>query len=172
MGTLAMFFLAQEEYQKVTSFQECEDRGFAIMESHPRQCQANGVTFVEELKETPIEEETPIVETPVTPEPIVVTEPLPDALIKSPLVIRGEAVGNWYFEASFPIRLLDGNGEELVVKPAQAQGEWMTTNYVPFEVSLEFETPDTDTGILVLEKDNPSGLPEHDASMKIPVRFK
>jgi Immunoglobulin-like domain of bacterial spore germination len=172
MGTLAIFFLSQDAYQKVTSFQDCVQRGFAVMESHPRQCRANGTTFVETLQQ-PIEvATTTTAETASNPEPVVVLEPLPDTLIASPLTVTGQAVGSWYFEASFPVRLLDGNGEELAVQPAQAQGDWMTTSYVPFAVTLEFEKPSTDTGILVLEKDNPSGLPENDASIKIPVSFK
>jgi spore germination protein GerM len=54
---------------------------------------------------------------------------------------------------------------------AQAQGDWMTTNFVPFSSTLTFSTPTTPTGILVLQKDNPSGLPENDAEIRIPVRF-
>lgn len=99
------------------------------------------------------------------------TEPSADAVLRSPLTIRGEARGSWYFEASFPIRLLDGNGKELGVVPAQALGEWMTTEFVPFEAMLTFAAPDTETGTLVLEKDNPSGLPENADELRIPVRF-
>ena len=99
------------------------------------------------------------------------TRPLPNALVESPLVVSGEARGNWYFEASFPIKLYDANGKELTVAVAQAQGEWMTTEFVPFETILTFPNPITPTGTLVLEKDNPSGLPEHADELRIPVRF-
>lgn len=92
--------------------------------------------------------------------------------IKSPLKVSGEARGFWYFEASFPAMLLDANGKELAIKPAQAKGEWMTENFVPFEVSLEFSRPDTENGFLVLQKDNPSGLPENDRELRIPIRFR
>lgn len=101
---------------------------------------------------------------------IRVTEPQPNATISSPVTIKGEARGTWYFEASFPVRLLDNQGNEIAVVPAQAQGEWMTTEFVPFEVSLPFTTTATE-GMLVLEKDNPSGLPENAASVEIPVKF-
>ncbi|MBI4094343.1 MAG: GerMN domain-containing protein [Candidatus Liptonbacteria bacterium] len=97
--------------------------------------------------------------------------PLRDAVVRSPLVVRGEARGTWFFEASFPVRILDGNGNELGVVPAQAQGEWMTEAFVPFEATLTFTPPTTDTGTLILEKDNPSGLPEHADELRIPVRF-
>lgn len=99
------------------------------------------------------------------------TEPAADAVLRSPLTIRGEARGSWYFEASFPVRLFDGNGKELGAVPAQALGDWMTTEFVPFEATLVFTAPDTETGTLVLEKDNPSGLPENADELRVPVRF-
>ena len=97
--------------------------------------------------------------------------PLPGATITSPLRVMGSARGFWFFEASFPVMLLDGNGDTLDMKPAQAQGEWMNKEWVPFATVLEFTTPATTTGTLVLRKDNPSGLPENDAEVRIPVRF-
>lgn len=103
---------------------------------------------------------------------IRVSNPKNNDVIKSPLKIAGEARGLWYFEASFPVRLLDGNGKELVIKPAQALDEWMTERFVPFEAVLEFPKPETDSGTLILQKDNPSGLPEHDRELRIPVKFR
>src|SRR3989338_3269949 len=97
--------------------------------------------------------------------------PLPNQQVASPLKVSGKAVGNWYFEASFPIMILDANGEKLGVVPAQAQSGWMTTEFVPFEATLTFDKPTTKTGTLVLMKDNPSGLPEYDNSISIPVSF-
>lgn len=102
---------------------------------------------------------------------IVVASPLPNAVVSSPLTVTGEARGNWYFEASFPVKLIDGNGNELAVTFAQAQGDWMTTDFVPFSVTLTFDPPSTPTGALILEKDNPSGLPENDAFITVPVQF-
>ena len=97
---------------------------------------------------------------------------LANSVIKSPLKIAGEARGVWYFEASFPIKLLDGNGNQIAIAVAQAQDNWMTIELVPFEATLEFKTPATDTGTLVFQKDNPSGLPEHDADVRVPIRFR
>ena len=111
---------------------------------------------------------------------IRVTAPVANALITSPLTVTGEARGTWYFEASFPVAILDANrteildasGYQVAVVPAQAQGEWMTENFVPFLATLDFTPPATDTGFVVFKKDNPSGLPEHDASVEVPVRFR
>ncbi len=97
--------------------------------------------------------------------------PEPNAVIRSPLVVRGEARGYWFFEASFPVRLFAASGRELAVVPAQAKGDWMTENFVPFEVTLIFEPGAATEGMLVFQKDNPSGLPEHDDELRISVRF-
>ena len=102
---------------------------------------------------------------------IHVFAPPANAVVESPLVVRGEARGSWYFEASFPVKLYDGNGILLAQTPAQAQSEWMTLDFVPFEARLFFVHPTTITGMLVLEKDNPSGLPENADFISIPVHF-
>lgn len=113
----------------------------------------------------------PATSTPDLSNRLRVTEPVANQLVRSPFVVRGEARGPWYFEASFPVRLLDANGRELALAPAQAQGDWMTESFVPFEVRLSFATPTTETGTLVLQNDNPSGLPENAFEYRIPVRF-
>jgi len=102
---------------------------------------------------------------------IRVTSPMQNEVIESPLTVTGEARGYWYFEASFPVELVDSNGTQLALKPAMAKGEWMTEEFVPFEVTLEFGKPTTNTGILILHKDNPSGLVENDDELRIPVKF-
>jgi hypothetical protein len=105
------------------------------------------------------------------PDLIHVSAPSAGSHVTSPLHVAGEARGTWFFEASFPVKLLDAAGNVLVQAPAQAKGEWMTEAFVPFELSLSFEAPSAGTGTLVLEKDNPSGLPEHADELRIPVVF-
>ena len=98
--------------------------------------------------------------------------PKPNDLISSPLKIKGEARGFWFFEASFPVRLVDANGNNIPLDPPYVMAaEWMTENYVPFETTHTFAKPQTSTGTLIIQKDNPSDLPEHDDSFSIPVRF-
>lgn len=94
-------------------------------------------------------------------------------VIESPLVIKGEAPGTWFFEASFPIQLMDSNGQVIATAIAQAKGDWMTTDYVPFEATLTFDgsLSGSGEGELVFKKDNPSGLPENDGEFRMPVRF-
>ncbi len=101
---------------------------------------------------------------------IVIDLPRSNDLISSPLAVTGKARGVWFFEASLPLLLVDENGNRIAESYATAQGEWMTTEFVPLKGSISFVT-DAQNGFLLVRKDNPSGLPEHDAELKIPVRF-
>jgi hypothetical protein len=91
--------------------------------------------------------------------------------ITSPLIIKGQARGPWYFEATFPIQLKDANGRLLVESYGQATGEWMTADFVPFETTLTFTKPTTTTGTLIFMNANPSGEPDKDMRLEIPVTF-
>ncbi|KKT81251.1 MAG: hypothetical protein A3B99_05145 [Candidatus Yanofskybacteria bacterium RIFCSPHIGHO2_02_FULL_44_12b] len=110
--------------------------------------------------------------TPFVSDKVRVATPLPNQIIESPLGISGEARGTWFFEASFPVRLYDANGKEMAVAVAMTSDNWMTTEFVSFSTVLEFSQPETLTGSLVFQKDNPSGLPELDDEISIPVRFR
>lgn len=93
-------------------------------------------------------------------------------VVSSPLTVTGEARGTWYFEASFPVKLLDQSGNTIATAVATAQGDWMTTDFVPFTATLTFPAqPSGSTGTLVLEKDNPSGLPQNADSLSITIQF-
>ena len=100
---------------------------------------------------------------------VKVTSPRVNQTVQSPLTVKGEATGFWFFEASFPIKILDESGKVLGRGIAQAQSDWMTEEFVPFEATLDFEAPATEKGFLVLMKDNPSGLPENDEELQIPI---
>ena len=143
---------------EITTFEECAAK-YPVMESYPEQCNTpDGKNFVRDISAD-------------FSDLIKVDAPKANAVIASPLTITGQARGMWYFEASFPVRLEDANGTVLAQVPAQAQGEWMTENFVPFKVILTFPTPLTETGTLVVHNDNPSGLPENDKEIRIPVQF-
>jgi hypothetical protein len=102
---------------------------------------------------------------------IQVTLPKPGDKVASPLEIHGQARGNWYFEASFPIKIKDSTGKELGVAVAQAQGDWMTTDFVPFTAILQFQAPTAATGTIYFEKDNPSGLPANADELHFQISF-
>lgn len=129
----------------------------------------------------PPQVEMPTTSTPeVTPPVIDVSTSSPNlrnvniatnALFTSPYEVTGEAK-LWYFEASFPVKLLDSAGKEIRIGYGQAQGDWMTTEFVPFKVIWTTAgEPNTATGTLVLQKDNPSDMRELDEMVQIPVRF-
>jgi len=108
---------------------------------------------------------------------IVVDTPIENTLVSSPLIIKGRARGNWFFEASFPVFLTDWDGRIIAQGIAEAKEDWMTENFVPFEATLEFTKPPHINGVknigaLILKKDNPSGLPQHDDAIEMTVNFE
>jgi hypothetical protein len=115
----------------------------------------------------------PVEQEPIRSEKgITVQEPRPNAIVTSPLTVRGTAEA-WYFEAEFPIKIVDENGNLLGEQSyVVAQGEWMTADPVPFEGTLIFNPGNSKTGEVIFEKANPSGLPENDLSYSVPVRFQ
>jgi hypothetical protein len=103
---------------------------------------------------------------------IAVDLPERGAVVASPLEVRGRAHGTWFFEGDFPLVLLDGRGNLVAQGFATAQGEWMTTEFVPFSAVLRFESAAPGPGRLILEKDNPSNRRELDDALVFPVVFK
>ncbi|MFA6254189.1 MAG: DUF333 domain-containing protein [Candidatus Paceibacterota bacterium] len=98
--------------------------------------------------------------------------------IASPLKITGESGGGWFFEGSFPITLVDWDGKIIATGLAEAKGDWMTTNFVPFEAELTFTKPANPTnqdyasrGALIFQKDNPSDFPANDKAYELPISF-
>lgn len=148
----------------------------------------------------PLTEPVPVI-TPISTDPIrdaivahadliVLETPTAYATITSPVILTGKARGTWYFEGSFPIVIIAEDGAVLGEGYATAESEWMTEDFVPFSATTTFSMPSTTppmpdieigtttstttkvfTGSIVLKKDNPSGLPENDDSLIIPVQF-
>lgn len=104
------------------------------------------------------------------PKMALLTEPQASSTVSSPLIVKGEAPGYWFFEASLPIKILDSQGNVIATAPALAESDSLTDNFVPFKSLLEFKTTST-SGYIVINNDNPSGLPENELSVKIPVLF-
>ena len=92
------------------------------------------------------------------------------SVVESPLLVTGEARGVWFFEGVFPVELVDADNVVIAKGLAQAKSDYMTDEFVEFEADLSFVTQ-ADSGTLILKKDNPSGLPENDAQVEIPVKF-
>lgn len=114
----------------------------------------------------------PIPNEPTTTDLIRLDTPLPNQTIQSPLVIKGVARGYWFFEASFPVTLVNWDGLIIAQGIAKAKGDWMTTEFVPFEANLTFtidKNAYSNKGTLILKRDNPSDLPQNNNSLEIPV---
>lgn len=103
---------------------------------------------------------------------IEVSAPAAGATVGSPLVITGRARGTWFFEGSFPVKIVDKGGSLVTTTHATAQGDWMTEGWVEFTATVPFNVVTTTPAMIVLEKDNPSGLPEHDDSISFPVTLQ
>lgn len=145
----------------VNNFDDCVALGGPIMELYPPICTtSDGRSFKQDVGNEMEKQDL-----------IRIESPRPNAKISSPLKITGMARGNWFFEASFPVKLLDENGNEIAHSIAQAKGDWMTTNFIRFNSTIEFNAGTSTKGTLILKKDNPSGLPENGDELHIPVVF-
>ena len=100
---------------------------------------------------------------------VIVTSPAANATLTQTFAIKGEAPGNWYFEAVFPIQVRDKDNNKIGQTQGQAQSDWMTTAQVPFTATMTLDTVYHGPATLVLLKDNPSGLPENDDSLEVPI---
>ncbi|MBI5038008.1 MAG: hypothetical protein HZC01_04900 [Candidatus Kerfeldbacteria bacterium] len=146
---------------EITTYDECVDAGYAIMESYPPRCAVpGGQTFTQDIgNELEKADE------------IVVDSPRPQTKITSPLKITGRARGSWFFESEFPVTLMDSDGAVIVSGTASAEGDAMTTEFVDFTLTLTFDKPEGNAGTLILSKNNPSGLPELNDELSIPLIF-
>lgn len=100
---------------------------------------------------------------------VMLDSPRSDQTVSSPLTIEGRARGSWFFEASFPVELVDSQNNRLGISFVQAQSDWMTADFVPFLGRLDYQAAATTSGRLILMNDNPSGLPENQKQFSIPV---
>lgn len=108
----------------------------------------------------------------VTNPNIQVSQPTINSMVASPLMITGQAKGSWYFEASFPIKIYNSSNVLIGQTVGQAQGNWMTTSFVPFTATLTFPAQITgSSGTIVFEKDNPSGEPGNADSYALSIIF-
>lgn len=102
---------------------------------------------------------------------IVVDLPKSGDTISGPFQISGKAK-TWYFEGDFPIELIDEQGNKIAQGYARAMGDWMTNEYVPFEMGeINFVSypSATTSGFVVFRKDNPSDMRELDEEFRVPV---
>jgi hypothetical protein len=159
-AALVLFLLPHKSVPapaSVTDFESCRSAGGEIIDGEPVVCKYGGQTYEEAV--------------PNNPE-VILDQPHYGDLVTSPLTIKGQARGNWFFEANLPAILKDENGRVLAQVGLQAKGNWMTRDFVPFEGIMTFDPGTANYGVLIISKDNPSGLPEFDSSVAVPLRFR
>ncbi|MFA6158402.1 MAG: Gmad2 immunoglobulin-like domain-containing protein [Candidatus Paceibacterota bacterium] len=146
--------------RRVTDFMSCAAAENQILESYPRQCRdRNGFIYAETVAASS------------TSDLIRIDEPAASSSLSAPFSVSGQARGQWFFEGSFPIKVIGIDGTELGTGIARANGEWMTTDFVPFVASVSFDPKGNVDGFVRFVRDNPSGLPGNDAHVDVPVHF-
>jgi hypothetical protein len=102
---------------------------------------------------------------------ITVDLPYPGAVVGKEFSVIGNVRG-WYFEGSFPVAVLDKDGNTLATGLAQAQSDWMTKDFVAFKADIKISESYIGPATLILKKDNPSDLRQYDASISFPITIK
>ena len=108
---------------------------------------------------------------------IVVTSPLIESTVStSPIVIKGRAVGNWFFEASAPVDSVNWAG--LIIGQGCVRVDegynWMTTDMVPCTGTVKYDASKLipyKYGWIIMRKDNPSGEPQFDDYVEFKILF-
>ncbi len=93
----------------------------------------------------------------------------PNSKVHGVVSYRGGIKNNYFFEANIRINVLDMNKKVLKSDFATATTEWMTSGPVSFEGSFDFSGLPKGPAYFEIQNDNPSGLPENDKSILIPI---
>ncbi len=93
----------------------------------------------------------------------------PDTIVHGILSYRGTIKGGYFFEANILVSVLDANKKLLKAGNGIAKSEWMTSGPVDFEGNIDFTVLPKGPAYIEIHNDNPSGLPEHDKSILIPI---
>ncbi len=105
---------------------------------------------------------------------MVITMPVVNSLLTWTIIIEGEAPGGRFFEATAPVSLTNWDGLIIEEGYITATEDRMTGWMIPFEGTLTYTVDPNranDNGALILHKSNPSGLPENDAAVEIPLHL-
>lgn len=124
--------------------------------------------MTESKKPDTVNQETPDQDPPLS-DLIRLNDPTATDTVLSPILLKGQARGYWFFEGDFPVTLEDAEGNILARSIAMAQGEWMTRDWVDFEVSIKYEVEKGQAVYAVFHKQNASGDPAQQRSFKLPL---
>lgn len=162
IGLFSFLLFKKSNEINITNFEECAKQ-YSVMESYPPVCvTADGKRFVLEIgNELALSDS------------IILASPRPNQKVTSPILIQGEARGEWFFEAQMQAELTDLEGKKIGDAVLTADDDWMTDDFVPFSGFLKYTLLDKIIeGKLIIRNANPSGLAEHSKELIIPVQFR
>lgn len=102
-------------------------------------------------------------------EQVIIYTPNNNDIINSPITIIGQIPGNWAVEGDFMAYVKDSDGNNIGESIVKINGDWTATDLVPFSTTISFDG--SGAGTVVLQKDNPSGLPENDDQVVLNVQL-
>jgi len=76
---------------------------------------------------------------------------------------------DYFFEGNLPISVLDANKNILRMTNGAATTDWMTIEPVSFKTSLDLTGLPFGPAYIQIHNDNPSGLPENDKFILVPI---
>lgn len=102
-----------------------------------------------------------------------IESPTQQSQVQSPIAITGSAPGTWFFEGQLTATLVSSD-TELGSASLQAESDWMTEDAVEFSGELEYSIPsgsEINSAELIINKANPSGLPQNERQAIMRVRI-
>lgn len=94
---------------------------------------------------------------------------VPNAKVHGILSYRGSIKGGYFFEGNIRIIILDADKNVLKESNGIAKSEWMIEGPVDFEGNIDFTGMPSTSGYFRIANDNPSGDPENDKFIDIPI---
>lgn len=151
--------------EAIDNYDKCVAAGYPIIETYPEQCRTDdGRNFTRDISD-----ELAMYEfTSEKGVKIQINTPTANEIVAAPFRVVGQVPGSWTFEGSFPLTIVDEDGEVLTTKSVTVNGEWTTDALVPFDTEVSVKNYDGPATI-ILHRDNPSDLPENDDSVRIDV---
>ena len=94
---------------------------------------------------------------------------LPGQKVSGVVKITGSIKNNYFFEGNILVNILASDKKLLKAGHGTATTPWMTSGPVSFETSLDFSSLPQGIAYIEIHNDNPSGLPQNDKSILVPV---
>ncbi len=93
----------------------------------------------------------------------------PGSIITDVVTITGEIKGVYFFEGKAQGLLLDENKKVLDTFSLDATSNWLTADAVSFKTTVDTTSALPGPGYLRFKNDNPSGDPEKDKYIDVPI---